>query len=109
MRTRGSRALEEEGAGDKTPVPPDFLMEVMETRESLEQCESKDEAGRILMEAAGAIDECLRGMDKVLKAGADRDELDDAAVRLRYLHRIEDEARQVMHRLEDKHSRPSAG
>lgn len=109
MRTRGSRALEEEGAEDKTPVPPDFLMEIMETRESLEQCESKDEAERILTEATGAVDKCLRGMDKVLKAGGDREELDDAAVRLRYLHRIEDEARRVMHRLEDERSRPPAG
>lgn len=109
MRTRGSRALEEEGAEDKTPVPPDFLMEIMETRESLEQCQSKDEAERILTEATASIDECLRVMDKVLKAGGDRDELDDAAVRLRYLHRIQDEARRVMHRLEDERSRPSTG
>lgn len=109
MRTRGSRALEEEGAEDKTPVPPDFLMQIMETRESLEQCESTDEAEKILTEATVAIDDCLGSMDKVLKAGGDKDELDDAAVRLRYLHRIQEEARRVMHRLEDERSRPSTG
>lgn len=107
MSTRGSRALEE---GDDTrPVPPDFLMEIMETRESLEECESTDEAERILTEATAAIDECLRGMDEALKAGGDGHELEDAAVRLRYLHRIQDEARSVMHRLEDERSRPSTG
>ena len=109
MRLLGSTALEEEGADDRTPVPMDFLMEVMETRGSLEQCSSPDEAEAILAENSAAVDECLRDMDEALKAGGGRDEISHAAVRLRYLYRIEDEARRVLHSLEDGHANPNAG
>lgn len=113
MRLLGSTALEEEGAADddddKTPVPMDFLMEIMETRESLEQCSSAVEAEAILSETQDAADDCLRDMDEALRAGGGKDELSDAAVRLRYLYRIEAEALRVMHRLEDGHANPSAG
>lgn len=105
----GSTALEEEGRDDGNRAPPDFLMEVMETRESLEACSSKDEAEEILRETTVAVDECLRGMDEALKAGCGKNELSDAAVRLRYLYRIQDEARSVVHRLEDERARPAAG
>lgn len=109
MRLLGSTALEEDGEDDRTSVPMDFLMEVMETREALEECSSKEEAEAILAETSAAVEECLRGMDEVLKAGGGKDELSDAAVRLRYLYRIEDEARRVMHRLEDGLASPAAG
>lgn len=110
MRLLGSTALEEEsGDGDRTPVPMDFLMEIMETRESLEQCSSQDEAETILAETSTAVGECLRGMDEALKAGGGKDELYDAAVRLRYLYRIEDEARRILHKLEDGRGNPTAG
>lgn len=105
MRILGSTALEEEGGDDRTPVPPAFLMEIMETRESLEQCSSKEEAEAKLSEASATVGKCLREMDEVLKAGGGKDELADAAVRLRYLNRIEDEARSVMHRLDDERTR----
>lgn len=108
MRLLGSTALEEEGGDDRTPVPMDFLMEIMETRESLEQCSSQGEAEAIMAETAAAVGECLRGMDGALKAGGGKDELSDAAVRLRYLYRIEDEARRVLHRLEDGRGSPTA-
>lgn len=109
MRLLGSTALEESGDDDRTPVPMDFLMEIMETRESLEQCSSQEEAEGILAETSAAVGECLRGMDEVLKAGGGKDELSDAAVRLRYLYRIEDEARRVLHKLEDSRGHPTAG
>ncbi|CAN0470470.1 unnamed protein product [Ectocarpus sp. 12 AP-2014] len=109
MRLLGSTALEEEGEDDRASVPMDFLMEVMETREALEECSSKEEAGAILSETSVAVEECLSGMDEVLKAGGGKDELSNAAVRLRYLYRIEDEARRVMHRLEDGLASPTAG
>ncbi len=109
MRLLGSTALEEEGADDRTPIPMDFLMEVMETRGSLEQCSSPDEAEAILAETRTAVDECLRDMDEALKAGGGKDEISDAAVRLRYLYRIEDEARRVLHGLEDGRANPNAG
>ncbi|CAM9378184.1 unnamed protein product, partial [Hapterophycus canaliculatus] len=110
MRLLGSMALEEEGADDdKTAVPMDFLMEIMETRESLEHCATAGDAEAILLETKAAAEECLRGMDEALRAGGGKDELSDAAVRLRYLYRIEDEALRVMHRLEDGHAHPSAG
>lgn len=109
MRLLGSTALEEEGADDRTPVPMDFLMEVMETRESLEQCSSQDEVEAILAETSSTIDECLRDMDEALKAGGGKEELSDAAVRLRYLYRIQKEAQRVRHRLEDGHASPDMG
>ncbi|CAB1116327.1 unnamed protein product [Ectocarpus sp. CCAP 1310/34] len=109
MRLLGSTALEKEGEDDRTSVPMDFLMEVMETREALEECSSKEEAEAVLSETSAAVEECLSGMDEVLKAGGGKDELSDAAVRLRYLYRIEDEARRVMHRLEDSLAGPTAG
>ncbi|CAM9314758.1 unnamed protein product [Ectocarpus sp. 4 AP-2014] len=109
MRLLGSTALEEEGEDDRKSVPMDFLMEVMETREALEECSSKEEAEALLSETSAAVEECLSGMDEVLKAGGGKDELSDAAVRLRYLYRIEDEARRVMHRLEDGLASPTAG
>lgn len=109
MRLLGSTALEEGGDDDKTPVPMDFLMEIMQTRESLERCSSQDEAEAVLAETSAAVGECLRGMDEVLKAGGGKDELSDAAVRLRYLYRIEDEARRIRHRLQDGLGNPTAG
>ncbi|CAM9520420.1 unnamed protein product [Ectocarpus sp. 12 AP-2014] len=109
MRLLGSTALEEEGEDDRASVPMDFLMEVMETREALEECSSKEEAEAILSETSVAVEECLSGMDEVLQAGGGKDELSNAAARLRYLYRIEDEARRVMHRLEDGLASPTAG
>lgn len=108
MRVLGSSALEEEGAEDGPPVPPSFLMEIMETREHLEACSSKEQAEATLTETRAAAAECLKAMDEALKAGGGKDELADSAMRLRYLHRIEEEARNVMHRLEDAHARTSA-
>lgn len=110
MQLLGSTALEEEeGADDRTPVPMDFLMEVMETRESLEQCSSQDEVEAISAETATAIDKCLRDMDEAFKAGGGKEELSDAAVRLRYLFRIQKEAQRVLHGLEDSRASPDAG
>lgn len=110
MRLLGSTALEEEGAGDddRTAVPMDFLMEIMEIRESIERCATAEDAEAILSETKAAADACLRSMDEALRAGGGKEELSDAAVRLRYLYRIEDEALRVMHRLEDGHGNPSA-
>lgn len=101
MRLLGSTALEEEGADNRTPVPMDFLMEIMETRESLEQSSSQDEVEAISAETSVAIKECLRDMDEALKAGGGKEELSDAAVRLRYFYRIEKEAQRVLHSMED--------
>lgn len=102
--------MEEDGNdGDRTPVPADFLMEIMETRESLEECSSEEEAEAILAETTAAVQVCLMRMDGVLQAGGGKDELTDAAVRLRYLYRIEDEAKRIMHRLEDERAKPSMG
>lgn len=109
MRLLGSTALEEEGADDRTPVPMDFLMEVMETRESLEQCSSQDDVEVISAETSAAIDECLRDMDEALKAGGGKEELSDAAIRLRYFFRIEKEVQRVRHGLEDSRASPAAG
>lgn len=109
MRLLGSTALEEEGADDRTPVPMDFLMEVMETRESLEECSSPEEVKAISAETSAAIDECLRDMNEALKAGGGKEELSDAAVRLRYLYRIQKEAQRVLHGLEDSRASPAAG
>lgn len=109
MRVLGSSALEEEGAAaDGPPVPPGFLMEVMETREKLEHCSIKEEAEGVLQRARREADECLQAMDEALKAGGGKEELAEAAVRLRYTYRIEEEARRVVHRLEDEeHSKTS--
>lgn len=109
MRLLGSTALEEEGADDRTPVPMDFLMEVMETRESLEKSSSQDEVEAISAETTAAINECLQDMDEALKAGGGKEELSDAAVRLRYLYRIQKEAQRVLHGLEDSRASPDAG
>lgn len=110
MRLLGSTALEEEGADDdRTPVPMDFLMEVMETRESLEQSPSQGEVEAISAETTAAINERLRDMDEALKAGGGKEELSDAAVRLRYLYRIQKEAQRVLHGLEDSRASPDAG
>ena len=109
MRLLGSTALEEEGADDrKMQVPMDFLMQVMETRELLEQCSSQDEAEAISAETTAAINECLQDMDEALKAGGGKEELSDAAVRLRYLYRIQKEAQRVLHELEDSRASPDA-
>lgn len=108
MRTLGSTALEEEGGKDSTPVPSAFLIEIMDTRESLEECASKEDAEEIMNEASAQIEACLHRMDKALKAGGDKNTLADDAVRLRYLYRIEDEGRRVMHRFEDEQARPMA-
>lgn len=102
----GSTALEEDGREDKTPLHSGFLMEILETREALEQCTSEDEAEAILAETKVSVDKCLRGMDVVLKSDGDKEDLIDFAVRLRYLYRIEDEARRVLHVLEDARARP---
>lgn len=108
MRVLGSSALEDEGAAeDGPPVPPAFLMEVMETREQLEHCSSTEEAEAVLKQTRAAADQCMKAMDVALKAGGGKDELADAAIRLRYLYRIEDEARNVMHRLEDAYAKSS--
>lgn len=105
MRLLGSSALEEESAAEDGPlVPPAFLMKVMESREQLEHCSSTEEAEAILKQTRAASDQCLKTMDVALKAGGGKDELADAAVRLRYFYRIEDEARDVIHRLEDAHA-----
>eukprot|EP00752_Nemacystus_decipiens_P003129 g2896.t1 len=109
MRLLGSTALEEEGADDRTPVPMDFLMEVMATRESLERSSSEGEVEAISAETTTAINECLQDMDEALKAGGGKDELSDAAVRLRYLYRIQKEAQRVLHGLEDGRASPDAG
>lgn len=106
MRVLGSSALEEKGSEDSPPVPPVFLMEIMETRERLEACSSKEEAEVTLTETKKAVAECLKAMDGALKAGGGKDELADSAMRLRYLYRIEDEARNLIHRLEDARARP---
>lgn len=104
----GSNALEE-GSKENASAPPSLLMEIMEIRESLEDCSSMEEAEAIMMETAKAINVCLRGMDEALKAGGGKDDLEDAAVRLQYLHRIEEEARTVMHRIEDAGAKPGVG
>lgn len=107
MRLLGSSTLEEEGDGEGPSAPPQLLMEVMETREQLEHCSSRDEAAKILAETQAAIHECLETMDQELKVGGGKDELVAPAIRLRYLYRIEEEARSVGYRLEDASSNPS--
>lgn len=99
--------LEEDGGDHDLSAPPALLMEIMEARERLEHCSSKEEAEVVLTEMRTASQECLRTMDEVLRMGGGKDELVALAIRLRYLHRTQEEARSVMHRLEDSHSGPS--
>ena len=106
MKLLGSTAFEEHGSDDRSPAPPALLMKVMETRESLEHCSSMKEAEDIMAETRAAIDACLREMDGALKGGGGKDQLQEAAVRLRYLCRIEEEARSVIHRFEDERAKP---
>ncbi|CAM9543113.1 unnamed protein product [Choristocarpus tenellus] len=98
IKLQGIRVLEED---TRVGVHPDFLVEIMETRESLEACESQAEAEAILAQTLVLEEECLVGLEEALQAG-DRDALEAGAVRLRYLCRIEDEAKRVGHRLEDE-------
>lgn len=108
MRVLGSSALEEGAADDGPSAPPAFLMEVMETREQLEHCSTMQEAEGVLKQTGETVEECLVAMDAALKEGGGKDELADAAIRLRYLYRIEDEARSIIHRLEDaQHAKSS--
>lgn len=106
MRLLGSSVLEDGDEGSSL-VPPDFLMEVMDTREHLEHCSSVQEAESVLATTKNAIQECLRTMDSILKAGGGKHELATPAIRLRYYYRIEEEARNVIHQLEDMGSRHS--
>lgn len=108
MNLLGSNALEE-GSKENAPAHPSLLMEVMEIRESLEDCSSMEEAEAIMTNTAEAINVCLKRMDETLKAGGGKDELEEAAVRLQYLYRIEEEARAVMHRIEDAGAKPGVG
>ncbi|CAM9321611.1 unnamed protein product [Discosporangium mesarthrocarpum] len=98
MRLLGLTVLEEDSG---SRMSPGFLAEVMETRERLEECRSVEEAEAIRAEAMAAEGECLQGMEDALR-GENMEALEEGAVRLQYLCRIQEEARRVGHQLEDE-------
>jgi len=93
----GVTALEEDG--QSRDVEPAFLVEVMETREALEDASTLEEARMILEENCFKIECCLKNI-KALFDAKELAKIAQEAIRLQYFTRINDEANKRLDKLE---------
>ncbi len=79
--------------GQGTVADPELLMEAMEMREALAEAATAAEAAAVLARAETDVAGCRRALGEAF-ATADLDRAEKLALRLRYLAKLSDEARQ---------------
>lgn len=79
--------------GQGTVADPELLMEAMEMREALAEAATAAEAAAVLARAETDVAGCRRALGEAF-ATADLDRAEKLALRLRYLDKLSDEARQ---------------
>lgn len=85
------RAVKFDGHG--TVNDPELLMEAMEMREALAEAATADQAGVLLASAEADVASCRDALGQAFALG-DLDGAERLALRLRYLDKLADEARQ---------------
>ena len=77
-------------------VPMELLMEVMEVRSALEECQTQGEVEQLLRENEAKVDASVQALSDTIGSSAStpcqRDEASRVVVRLRYYTRIREEA-----------------